>query len=301
MSRKQSLHKPQIAVFISINKERKLYMSRRLELLLDGETKKAEEVRKRSIPARVYKFVPLFEEDVENQEIQKHAKYENDKRFTTLENEMLWFSAADKLNDPFEYQCVYLDEDNLTKQYPQNYVEAIRAEQVLYKRIALVSLSAASYNSLPMWAYYTNNYHGFCIEYKVVSKKRLCKVDYECERIPESEIQRRMFTTLEEMIQNGQDISVDFREQVTVQKLFLKHKSWKHEKEFRAVEYMKSAKNGINVSIKSIGLTTNHLIVGNRCEPQHIERLKEISSKLNCGDVEQISPSPTSYLLLEDI
>ena len=53
---------------------------------------------------------------------------------------------------------------------------------------ALVSLSGNSFNCLPMWAYYTNNYRGYCVEYDVIVPDIFFKVAYEPERIPVASI-----------------------------------------------------------------------------------------------------------------
>lgn len=52
-----------------------------------------------------------------------------------------------------------------------------------FRDYGITCLSANDIDYLPMWAYYTNNHKGFCIEYEVIKKDCIHEVLYEPERI----------------------------------------------------------------------------------------------------------------------
>ncbi|MDE5889166.1 MAG: DUF2971 domain-containing protein [Bacilli bacterium] len=108
---------------------------------------------------------------------------ENVKRFKTLENNELWFLRSDCLNDPFEGYNLFYSENfpsdaGLRKFNIKNRIEgwARYAEQAR-KKFFICSFSKDN-RIAPMWAHYTGNHQGFCIEYELVDKTNFYEVQY---------------------------------------------------------------------------------------------------------------------------
>jgi hypothetical protein len=54
------------------------------------------EIKNESVPEKIYKYTPLFD-----QKWRDFSK-ENNNRLKSLENQTVWVSSPEKLNDPFE-------------------------------------------------------------------------------------------------------------------------------------------------------------------------------------------------------
>lgn len=269
-------------------------MNEYLSLLMEGKTEEAEKVRKQSIPHKLVKFISLGDK-----------VDENEKRFKALEDEEIWFSSADTLNDPYEYQGMYINEKRLKDAgYPQKIIDCFKSligDET--RKWALVSLSENTFDSLPMWAYYTNNYAGYCVEYEVLYPDAIHRVSYEPERIPLASIPANFFSEFQKMQEQGEKTNseVEFYANLMQQQFFLKHESWKHEKEYRMIFPLGTSTKGLLVPISCVGLKTSRIVAGIKCKPEHIERLRKIAVKLSCGNVAQIAISATKYTLVEEI
>ena len=171
----------------------------------------------------------------------------------------------------------------------------------LINKWSLVSLSAASIDNLPMWAYYTNNFNGFCVEYEVVNPDAIYEVGYEPERIPIASIMTNFCKEFDKMKERGEQTSVDVDFYVTLLRyqLHAKHASWKHEQEYRVL-YPNCNEKGQNIDLNIIGLKTTRIIVGLNCTDENKERLNTISNKLGCGNILETKISGKHYTLLEE-
>ena len=262
-----------------------------LSLLLERKIAEAEEYRKTTIPPKLIKFISLSSD-----------KTSNEKKLNTLAEEKLWFSSVDKLNDPYEFQCMYIDEERLIKcGYPQvfiNFFKELLGQEM--HEFATVSLSNNTINNLPMWAYYTNNYKGFCIEYDVIQPDAIHEISYESHRVPLAVIIAEFYDEFKKMQERGEKTNndVEFYATILQQQLFMKHISWSHENEYRII-YPSGNSEGIAVPIQCVGLRTRRIVAGMNCSAEHIERLKEITISLNCEPLSQTKVSNNSYTLLE--
>lgn len=261
------------------------------DLINDKKFAEAEVMRKAMIPKKLIKFISLDEN-----------KKMNGMKLDTLKNEQLWFSSIQALNDPYEFMCMYVDENRLKKEKCPDWLISIFKNLIEnLKTCGVVSLSSNSYDCLPMWAYYTNNYKGFCVEYDVIKPDALYKVDYEAERIPIAGIISKLYLEFQKSKECGDNNSEEskFYSTMVTQQFFLKHKSWSHENEYRVVLPL-SNEIGRNESIAKLGLKTSRIIAGLKCEKENIERLNVISNDLRCGDVKQIKISENSYTFMEE-
>lgn len=246
-----------------------------------------------SIPSKLFKFVSLDDD----------AKSNNSK-FDTLQNNQLWFSPIANFNDPYECKSMYADENMLRKIGGD-------AEMVqLYKNVlqkvgdyaVILSLSANNFDSLPMWAYYTNNYKGFCVEYEVCDPDYLFKVTYAENRLAATSVLVLFMRDLCDILEGKKEENDIFRTNATLlsNQLYRKHESWKHENEYRAIAMVCEARNGIPISTGEVGLKTKRIVAGISCKPEHLERLQTISDALSCGKVLQARTSKDKFTLFEE-
>lgn len=255
-------------------------------LLKAGKHKEAEVVRQESIPDRLIKFIWL------------DGSKKDEKKFLSLEQEQLWFSNIEKLNDPFEFKGMQLNKQKFVDAgYPQDIIEAYESVFDM-KEYGVVSLSANDIDYLPMWAYYTNNYQGFCIEYNVIKKDCIHEVLYEPKRIQVASLLLDYKKAVEEAMLSGakRTKAADTIGKILMQNLFIKAQTWKHEKEYR-IAYQIDGLPGKNVEIRTLGMTTNKIIAGINCSEENIVRLNEISNKLGIGNVHRSKLSDIQYAL----
>lgn len=241
------------------------------DLMLCQE-EKAEKLRVASIPDKLIKFIWL------------NGDIRDEKKFESLSNDEIWFSHTKYLNDPYEFKGMVLDRKKLEMNgYSKNVIENY---QTLFDfdDYGITCLSANSIEYLPMWAYYTNNYSGVCVEYEVLNKTCIHEVIYEPQRIKVASLIFQMKNAVKKAISSNQDKYAKIYAKIFLQNLFIKSKMWEHEKEYRMV-YPIEEKEGVNVPVNNIGMRTRRIVVGINCSDENINRLNEISNSLGLGDV----------------
>ena len=123
-----------------------------LNLLMEGNIKEAEKVRQSTIPTKLIKFIWLDGSETD------------EKKFKTLRNNEIWFSAKSLLNDPYEFKGMMIDRYKMqTADYPDKIISMFQ-KMLDSDQYGITCLSANKIDYLPMWAYYTNNHKGFCIK-----------------------------------------------------------------------------------------------------------------------------------------
>ena len=131
-------------------------------------------ITQKQLPKTLYKFVSLIENEKDN-----HNK------LISLENNQIWFSRIDKLNDPFDgYSCCYLKDIIYSEKY-ENINEFIEAwDNYLNKlRTELYSTPFTKcIDNIPIWAHYNNNFSGFCLKFEVVDPSKLYDVKYSARK-----------------------------------------------------------------------------------------------------------------------
>lgn len=244
-------------------------------LLRDGKYDEAELLRQDLVPDKLIKFYWLDDDDDKNI-----------KKFNTLERDEIWFSSKDALNDPYEFSGLILDVEKLNEMgFEEEDIESFQ-EVLNFDDYGITCLSSNSIDFLPMWAYYTNNHKGFCVEYSVINKDCVHQVSYEHEKI-------KVVRLILDVVRGGLDCLHNHRKpdsklmtlmKFIIYNMFMKHESWSHEKEFRIV-YQLNGKNGVNVPVGHLGLKTNRIICGINCSDKNCEKLNEISKNLGLGGV----------------
>lgn len=249
------------------------------KLLLEGKEKKAEEARISTIPDKLIKFIWLDESE------------KDDLKFLTLKRDEMWIAHKDSLNDPYEYKGMLIDKEKFIKAgYP---IEIIEKYQTIFdfNDYGVTCLSSNSIDYLPMWAYYTNNHKGFCVEYEVIKKDCIHEVLYEKERIKVASL---IIEYIDAII-SGQKKKADLFIKIFLQNFFIKAKSWEHEKEYRIVYSIDENSDGINVPVNKLGMRTSRIVAGINCSEDNKKKLNEISKSLGLGNVYISKIHPEEY------
>jgi hypothetical protein len=254
-----------------------------MRMIWEGDNQHAEDIRQSTIPSRLIKFVWL--DGIANDE----------KKFKTLENDEVWISHRRALNDPYEFKGMTLDRKKFESAgFSQDDIELY---QTLFNmdEYGMACLSANTVDYLPMWAYYTNNYEGFCVEYDIVKKDCIHEVMYETNRIKVSSLVFQSRDAIAEAVRLGSHTpKADFFARLFLQNLFIKAESWKHEKEYRIVYPLNDGK-GVNVPVKKLGMRTRRIIAGTNSSLKNTEELNLISNSLGLGDVYKCGLSENEY------
>lgn len=129
--------------------------------LLNAPTNKNEvfhtiyQITRLHIPKTLYKYYSL--NDDENL---------NELKLTTLADEKIFLASSEDFNDPFDNKAFYYHSEKLKK------FEELRAfnghifDDIMFTSRA-TSLTNTGFNSMPMWAHYSNNHRGFCVSYNM--------------------------------------------------------------------------------------------------------------------------------------
>ena len=255
------------------------------ELLKAGKKEDAERLRIATIPNKLIKFVSL------------QGDINDEKKFDSLEHNQIWISNVQKMNDPYEFKGLILDEHRFEEAgWPKEKIEQYKTIFEM-EDIGITSLSGNNIDYIPMWAYYTNNYKGFCIEYDVIHKIRIHEVLYEDKRVAVAGLIFQYYEAIVKAIREKKNnAQAEAIASIFSQNLFIKAKTWEHEKEFR-IPYPVGNKDGINIQISDVGIKTHRIIAGINCTSDHIKRLNDISNIIGCGNVYISGLSDTLYKL----
>lgn len=241
-------------------------MDKYIELLFEGEFDKADRLRKSAVPDKLYKFVSLTDNAALNED-----------KFKCLEEKKFFFSAVNNENDPYEFKGIYLAEaDFVELGWSEEKAKNFLSEFDPSLWFSIACLTGNDENCLPMWAYYTNDYKGYCIEYNVDDPSQIYKVIYDGRRVPGAYAVSRLLSAKE--AENERE--ANYVETLLKMALYLKHLSWDWENEFRIFTQLPD-KNayGTTVELSRIGLSTKRVIAGLNCTPEHLKRLRDICKK----------------------
>lgn len=263
------------------------------ELIDKGEFEKARNAKNAGIPRYLYKYAPLFPDNLEKSE----------KRFVSLKENNVWFSSKNLLNDLFEFKSLYFNVERFNNGgWGQGVIDLfIKTCNDNDTQTGILSLTANGADNFPMWGYYTNNFAGYCVEYEVINPDRLYPVSYEKDTDESGYIVHNIFVLLNSK-PKGLPILEDelwkYRE-LYAMKYFIKHISWQHENEFRSLIKLSKGYEDKGQSAKSdeVGLKVNRIIAGPRCTSEHLKRLNEISNSLGCGNVWQAKAKQDKFAL----
>jgi hypothetical protein len=253
----------------------------------------AEKYRINNAPKGIFKFMPFY--DRGNPEV-------NMRNIETLSERKVWSSKYYSLNDPYEFNGMYLDEMKIINS--GNNIETFNK----YKKYINDSFLITSFcvegeihplNNMPMWAYYGNNHHGICVEYEVVDPISLYPVSYEGKRNPMTSVLGN-FVTLALDAMSGK-ISPQNPDLLKYQFLMLnlmcvKHCSWKQENEFRILyPITRLEENGKRLSDKEMGIKMKAIYIGKDCSIRNKKKLMDIATGLKIEKYQMSVNEHSSY------
>jgi hypothetical protein len=257
--------------------DRKLY----IKLVTENKIQEAIQYKNSNLPKRLYKFVSLNDiPGCKQKEICPVLKL-NDKKINSLDKDELWLSTYNYLNDPFEFNALYLDESLLeSKNYPIDLAEKFLE---VMKSWLIGSLTENLKESMPMWAHYANNHKGFCIEFSIEKPNFIFPVSYEGDRVAIASLISNHLLAMQKFSE-GTSLSkeeiknIEFSSVVLFHSFLIKDKSWSYEEEYRLlVPKEQDIQNGFLFPLDLLGLKVKNVYIGINCEKGYIERIKEIS------------------------
>lgn len=239
-----------------------------MDLIAADKLKEATEYKNSCIPDVLYKYYWLDD----NEE-------KNERRLSTLAEGKVYMSSLGGFNDPFEGQAFVFDEKELRNKgwdpkWFKDFVEQINSNA----GVGCFCNSDEKEQNMPMWAYYANNHSGFCVEYMIDRKvkKFMYPVSYDDTRVPGNSIIGNIIDQTFDLIKEGKgeyDMAgkLNALNHMAYLSLTSKHKSWKHEKEIRAL-VPRFYGNYLDILPKKI-------FIGINCKKVHKARLIEIAKK----------------------
>lgn len=277
-----------------------------INLLNEGKYEEASQYRSSNIPKKLYKFISL--NDVPNCEKECVYLEINNKKLSSLEEGKLWLSTIKCLNDPFELKALFSNEEVIKSyNYPIEFKRALIDSYL--DGILIGSFTTNLNNNMPMWAHYTNNHKGFCIEYGVYKPKFFYKVSYENERIEVNNIIMNTINLILKDIENGltnkERNNLEMYNQILFHNSIIKHRSWKYENEYRLLLPKEVLKNFIPIT-ETGGLVNNEVMgikptgiyIGMSATKNTRQRLIQISNKLSISAYDMyFDDKSTSYEL----
>lgn len=184
------------------------------------------------IPKSLYKYQPISDSI-------------RDDRLKSIKENKIWLTKAPYLNDPFDCQPTYYNEDKLRNIIKNERVQEKTGKSVDYlidavnqslfmfrKNIKVACFSEDKFN-MPLWGNYADNHRGICIEYDFTQlevdnefTKMLYPVGYDDNRYDITNILKSI-------------ISDDFKSNpyILFFLVLMKHKSWEYEKEWRVISF----------------------------------------------------------------
>lgn len=237
----------------------------------------AEKYRKDKSPKSIFKFMPFY--DRRNPEV-------NRRNIETLNDKKVWASKYYALNDPYEFNGMYLDEKKIIDS--GNDVETFNG----FKNYINDSFLTTSFcgegelhplNNMPMWAYYGNNHHGICVEYEVIDPICLYPVSYEEKRSSMTSVLGNFVSLALDAVagkispQNPSLLKYQF---LMLNLMCVKHRSWKQENEFRILYPVTHLKEiGRRLHEEELGIKMKTLYIGKDCSNRNKKKLKDIAGK----------------------
>ncbi|MBQ3420603.1 MAG: DUF2971 domain-containing protein, partial [Romboutsia sp.] len=208
---------------------------------------------------------------------------ENNKKIKSIKDNMIWISTYNNLNDPFELNAIYIDEEKL-KKYGWPISEVRTIFEKLKKSFLIGSFTIHLEDCLPMWAHYANNHEGICVEYSVEDPSYLYKVSYENNRIAIASIIANLINEVYSEEKNKKS-NIDRYLSCIINSACIKDRSWKYEDEFRILyQNLKSKEevSGLLVNENDIGLKLSGVFLGINCNSEYEKELKSICRLKKC-------------------
>lgn len=246
---------------------------RYIELYRQGKFQEAVDYKSTQIPTKLVKYYSLNDDD----------ESVNKSKIRYLKEQRIFLSQFSGFNDPFEGKFFRFDKEKLEssgwdKDMVAYYYNSVAAG------FRYTCLSNTDENNMPMWAYYANNHQGFCVEYLLcdMQKKYIFPVTYEPERVSANSITTNLLYEYMKMKEEGRDYTDTSADanvylQMLILSMAAKHKSWKHEKEYRIICHM-----------DDFPAIPTKIYIGLNCKEEYKKELIEVAKSIEVCEVYQM-------------
>lgn len=247
----------------------KMDFDKYIDLIENEEYENAVKYKNSFIPDKLYKYYWLDDNDNNNK-----------LRLDTLSNNQLYLSPIADFNDPFEGKAFKFNNNELlNKGWNREIIDYFMDRLNTSERVCCLTNVKEKQNNMPMWAYYSNNHNGFCVEYEIREEQKMFiyPVIYEETRLPGNFLLTSLINGIVKMIKNGQSIDemsgrISMLNHMAYLSLTVKHKSWSHENEYRIL----SPEGGGNY----FSAIPHKVYIGMNCKEVYRNRLVEIGRAL---------------------
>ncbi len=207
------------------------------------------------------------------------------KKLATLEKSKIFLSNPKNLNDPFDCGCAFYDFEN--RRNPDSYNKIVEQNMALLpSQISICSFSGCGIQSMPMWAHYTNNHKGFCVEYdKTLDQNKLLRglvypVQYsefrsDISDLMDEQIRLSFARVLQPQGYVRAGIEAQPLAQIASMLYNVKHSSWSFEQEYRLS--VPSSTPGL----PELVVKPSKFHIGLNCPKIYSDRLKDIGKVLD--------------------
>lgn len=196
------------------------------------DRKGSYKLKHQHIPNKLYKYQPISDGIREQ-------------RLNTLKENKIWLTKASYLNDPFDCQPTYYNEQELrqfiidekldvnTGNTVDYLIKVTNQSLEMFNRNIKVACFSEIKDNMPLWGNYADNHKGICIEYDFSRleynndfSKMLYPVGYDSERYD--------ITNILKSVSSGNFTSNPY---VLFFLVMMKHTSWNYEREWRLIDF----------------------------------------------------------------
>lgn len=235
------------------------------KLYISNNRQEAYDLKHRNTPTKLYKYQPI------NDGIKE-------RRMQALRENKLWFSKIPELNDPFDCQPTYFDEDKLIQHATNDerldekkIVEQIKEMLLQTRRNMEVVCFSESHSNMPLWGNYADNHKGICIEYDFSQlganepfAENLYPVQYEEYRY-----------NITNLIKDVLNLKISTKLSLLFFLMTMKHKSWEYEKEWRIFNFDGIASTTTG-SLREVPVKPSAIYLGLNCSKEIIDEISSI-------------------------
>ena len=274
-----------------------------IDLISNRNFDEARKFKDNNIPKALFKFISLTQPT----NCVTTCKYDtlSQQKIDTIRKNQIWLSTFDNLNDPFELKSFYINEEKIKEHgYPIEYINQLIDS---YKNFLIASFTTRFLDNLPMWAHYSNNHQGICLEYEINKPNLFFPISYEKKRLPANVILMNCLSLIckeiEGNISEKEKNDLELYQTILFHSALIKDSSWEYEDEYRLLHPILISKikeiGGMAVTTKSEGIKLKNIYLGMNCNKFYRQQLIDIASELNIGIFDIFFNSETSKYKLD--
>ncbi len=137
-------------------------------------------------------------------------------------------------------KAFYLDRKKLEEnKYSLIAIDNLEKALAMIRSLYIItSLTSTGVNNMPMWAHYSNNHTGYCIEFEIVNPITIYPVTYEKKRIGIASIitnYLKLASDVGKRIIDENNNEFLLYRAILQNSTMIKHESWSYENEYRVI------------------------------------------------------------------